>query len=98
MKRIDKFTKEEIIKQLAYSDETLCNYCIHQTLEGSCATLSCIDGVMEWFNQAIKTAPRIATINTAEELEKNFLEYHGTRNYSVRDFVDWLKEDIEVEE
>lgn len=80
MKRIDKYSKEQIAEMItdlkcwhcAYSDNGLCLL----------SNANCYEGVQTWFNTEIKTVPRIQTINTVEELREatNFINKYCLEN------------------
>lgn len=66
MKRIDKYSKEQLVYNVGGNP---CGYCTRKG-EDDCAGESCAENVLEWFNEELDTVPRIKTINTREELAK----------------------------
>ena len=105
MKRKYKLTKDEII-ELFVSGCDKCGAredCIAENCEINCITMK-----EEWLNKDIEMKPRIALINTIEELEKAKKEfkcicssnkcmeckYNGLITFDC--FCVWLKEEVEV--
>ena len=68
MKRKDKFTKDEIIDAFKDYPDTCDNH-VCRKYE------SCSECIADWLEQEVEIKPRIATINTVDELNTAKKEY-----------------------
>ena len=104
MKRYEKMNKEELVKLISFNAD--CEICPLHTNGETCEFdgVSCDNTVRNYLNEEI--TPRIAKINTAEELEKtykNFCEYckekicdeckYGSTTETISCFVKYLEDE-----
>lgn len=92
MKRYEKMSKEEIIEVLLNRECNKCKadkYC--DAIYGSCQLT-----MKEWLNEEIEIKPRWATIKSNEEWEDIYVEWLKKPSIDVKNFIDWLKEEVEV--
>lgn len=95
MKRYEQMSKEEIMG--IFGMPFNCPECEIREFCNSCRRDTCVETRAAYLNQEIKIVPRVATINTAEELKKAWDDYMHRK--IPRDvFYDYLAEEIEVEE
>jgi len=109
MKRYEKMSKEEIIDAFSYSfgDCDKCQY--HKICNGKGY---CSESAKEWLKEEIEIKPRIATINTVEDVNKALkgfykicnskscdkCSYSGSSMYGsiITCFTKYLCEEVEV--
>lgn len=92
MKRYEQMSKEEIMG--IFGTPLDCFECKIRAFCDSCHKDTCGEVRAAYLEQEIKMVPRIATINTVEELEMAWADWHGKRAVL---FYDYLAEEIEVE-
>lgn len=91
MKRYEKMSKEEIIS--LYDNSANCDSC--PLLESCDTTNDCVTQITDWLYKEIKLVPRIAKINTSEELHKARQDWHNSKFTKFTNVFDFLAEEIE---
>lgn len=107
MKRYEEKSKEEIMLTLN-GWRGGCDYCPISGDEYMCNNNTCLEDAVEYLNEELDLVPRIATINTKEELKAVYKEWHKRdctkcwsskervcEGYTAECFMEYLAEDVE---
>lgn len=94
MKRYEKMNKEELVNFLGDGCGDTCRcweYCVMHN-----QVVSCRKTKVDWLNEEIETKPRWETIQSNDDWEDIYVEWLHKPSVGVRNFIDWLKEEVEV--